>query len=66
MATIPTKPYGETGGRSASKGNLPCSKAGIVGDLLGQGIETLVKKSFPDITEVVDLTDHDSGDSPYM
>ena len=33
---------------------------------LKQGIETLVKKSFPDITEVVDLTDHDSGDNPYF
>lgn len=31
-----------------------------------QGIETLLKKEFPDIQEVVDLTDHDSGDNPYM
>ncbi len=30
------------------------------------GIETIVKKKFPEIEEVVDLTDHASGDSPYM
>lgn len=33
---------------------------------LKDGIEQLVKKSFPEITEVVDLTDHASGDNPYM
>lgn len=33
---------------------------------LKQGIETLVKKNFPEILEVIDLTDHNSGDSPYM
>ncbi|MBL7663597.1 MAG: NifU family protein [Bacteriovoracaceae bacterium] len=30
------------------------------------GIETLVKSTFPEITEVVDLTDHATGDNPYM
>lgn len=33
---------------------------------LKQGIETLVMKKFPDIKEVVDLTDHDSGENPYF
>ncbi len=33
---------------------------------LKDGIEQLVKKNFPNITEVVDLTDHASGDNPYM
>jgi Fe/S biogenesis protein NfuA len=33
---------------------------------LKDGIQTLVKKNFPDIIEVVDLTDHASGENPYM
>jgi Fe-S cluster biogenesis protein NfuA len=30
------------------------------------GIETLVKQNFPEITEVVDLTDHTTGENPYV
>ena len=30
------------------------------------GIETLIKQNFPDITEVVDVTDHQSGSAPFM
>jgi Fe/S biogenesis protein NfuA len=33
---------------------------------LKDGIQTLVKQNFPTITEVVDLTDHVSGENPYM
>lgn len=33
---------------------------------LKDGIQTLVKKNFPEITEVVDITDHASGENPYM
>lgn len=33
---------------------------------LKQGIQTLVQKNFPEITEVVDLTDHATGENPYM
>lgn len=33
---------------------------------LKDGIQTLVKQNFPMITEVVDLTDHQSGENPYM
>ncbi len=33
---------------------------------LKQGIQTLVKQNFPEITEVVDLTDHATGENPYM
>lgn len=33
---------------------------------LKDGIQTLVKKNFPGIIEVVDLTDHASGENPYM
>lgn len=31
-----------------------------------EGIERLLFKAFPEITEVVDLTDHDSGSNPFM
>ena len=33
---------------------------------LKQGIQTLVKQNFPEITEVVDLTDHATGENPFM
>lgn len=33
---------------------------------LKDGIQTLVKQNFPMINEVVDLTDHVSGENPYM
>jgi Fe/S biogenesis protein NfuA len=33
---------------------------------LKDGIERMVKQKFPEIAEVVDLTDHDSGDNPYF
>lgn len=33
---------------------------------LKQGIQTLVKQNFPEITDVVDITDHESGENPYM
>jgi Fe-S cluster biogenesis protein NfuA len=33
---------------------------------LKQGIQTLVKQNFPEILNVVDLTDHDTGENPYM
>lgn len=33
---------------------------------LKDGIERMIKQSFPEIEEVVDLTDHDSGEKPYF
>lgn len=33
---------------------------------LRDGIQTLVKQNFPEITEVIDLTDHATGKNPYM
>jgi Fe-S cluster biogenesis protein NfuA len=30
------------------------------------GIEQLIKQNFPDIDEVVDVTDHEEGSNPYM
>ncbi len=31
-----------------------------------QGIEVLLKQKFDSITEVIDVTDHQAGDTPYM
>lgn len=33
---------------------------------LKDGIERLVKQSYPDIKQVVDVTDHASGENPYF
>ena len=33
---------------------------------LQQGIETSLKKHFPEITAVLDATDHEAGDNPYF
>ncbi len=33
---------------------------------LKDGIERLLKQQFPDIEEVVDLTDHKAGENPFM
>ena len=33
---------------------------------LKEGIQTLVKQNFPEILNVVDLTDHQTGENPYM
>ena len=37
------------------------SKATVTG-----GIESVIKKNFPEIKQIVDLTDHQSGSNPYM
>jgi Fe-S cluster biogenesis protein NfuA len=46
--------YGGCQGCSSSKATLK------------GGIEQLVKQNFPDIVEVVDVTDHATGSNPYM
>tara|TARA_Y100000748_G_C15462632_1_gene475565 strand:- start:387 stop:641 length:255 start_codon:yes stop_codon:yes gene_type:complete len=33
---------------------------------LKDGVERLVKQHYPDISEIIDLTDHASGDNPYF
>ena len=33
---------------------------------LKRGIETYIKHSFPEIKEVIDVTDHASGSNPYF
>ena len=48
------KVYGGCQGCSSSKATLK------------GGIEQLIKQHFPDIVDVVDVTDHQSGTNPYM
>jgi Fe/S biogenesis protein NfuA len=33
---------------------------------LKQGIEKIIKQNFPEIENVIDLTDHSTGENPYM
>jgi Fe/S biogenesis protein NfuA len=42
-----------------------CVGCGMASVTLGQGIEVAIKQSIPEITEVVDVTDHASGTNPY-
>jgi Fe/S biogenesis protein NfuA len=42
-----------------------CQGCGMASVTLKQGIERILKEAIPEVTEVVDVTDHASGDNPY-
>lgn len=42
-----------------------CQGCGMVDVTLKQGVETLLREAVPEITEIVDATDHGAGESPY-
>jgi Fe/S biogenesis protein NfuA len=42
-----------------------CQGCGLAAVTLSQGIEVAILDSVPEITEVVDVTDHASGDNPF-
>ncbi len=42
-----------------------CQGCGMVDVTLRQGIEVMLREEIPEITEVLDTTDHSSGDNPY-
>jgi Fe/S biogenesis protein NfuA len=42
-----------------------CQGCGMASVTLGQGIEVAILDNVPEITEVVDVTDHASGTNPY-
>lgn len=42
-----------------------CQGCGMARVTLKQGIERMLKEAFPQITEVVDVTDHSVGTNPY-
>jgi Fe/S biogenesis protein NfuA len=43
-----------------------CQGCGLASVTLSQGIEVAILDAIPEITEVVDVTDHASGDNPYF
>ena len=42
-----------------------CHGCGMVDVTLKQGIETRIREAVPEVAEVVDTTDHSSGENPY-
>jgi Fe/S biogenesis protein NfuA len=43
-----------------------CQGCGMASVTLTQGIEVVIKEQIPEITRVVDVTDHASGENPYF
>ncbi len=43
-----------------------CQGCGMARVTLKQGVEVMIKKAIPDITQVVDRTDHAGGTNPYF
>jgi Fe/S biogenesis protein NfuA len=43
-----------------------CQGCGMASVTLSQGIEVVIKEQIPEITKVVDVTDHASGENPYF
>ncbi len=43
-----------------------CAGCGMATVTLSQGIEVAIRESVPEITRVVDVTDHASGTNPYF
>jgi len=42
-----------------------CQGCGMASVTLKQGVEVVLREKFPQITDVVDTTDHANGDNPY-
>jgi len=42
-----------------------CHGCGMVDVTLKQGIETRIREAVPEVAEVIDTTDHSTGDNPY-
>ena len=42
-----------------------CHGCGMAKQTLSQGMETQITAQFPEINQVVDATDHASGENPY-
>lgn len=42
-----------------------CQGCGMANVTLKQGVEVAVREQLPEIEELVDITDHNSGDNPY-
>jgi len=42
-----------------------CQGCGMIDVTLKQGVEVILKESCPEVVEVLDITDHGTGDNPY-
>ncbi len=42
-----------------------CQGCGLVDVTLKQGVEVMIRESVPEVQNIVDMTDHASGDQPY-
>ncbi len=42
-----------------------CQGCGMVDVTLKQGVEVMIKEGIPEVSMVVDTTDHTSGSNPY-
>jgi len=42
-----------------------CQGCGMAAMTLRQGIERILREAIPEIVEIVDVTDHQSGENPY-
>lgn len=42
-----------------------CQGCGMADVTLKHGVEVLIRDEVPDVAEVVDVTDHTAGESPY-
>ena len=42
-----------------------CQGCGMVNVTLNQGVEQAIREAFPEIREIVDVTDHEAGTNPY-
>ena len=42
-----------------------CQGCGMARQTLKNGIEVMIKEAVPEVTEVIDVTDHSGGDNPY-
>ena len=42
-----------------------CQGCGQANVTLREGVETSIRQTFPDIGEILDVTDHSSGENPY-
>ena len=42
-----------------------CQGCGMVSVTLNQGVEQAIREAFPEIREIVDITDHAAGTNPY-
>ena len=42
-----------------------CQGCGMATVTLREGVETSLRQNFPEVGEILDITDHSSGENPY-